>query len=532
MQAYISKGKELIKILINNGYEAYFVGESVRNTILGLNIGRVDIVTSASIDDIKRLYNTPSLANSIFEMQNYTIRIDYFDYSFFFKSFATNSDVGSIDNRSTLQKNRSNTLAEELASKNFTINAIAMSYSGKVTDAYGGYDDITSHVIRTIANPKARFTSYPQDILEALELRSELGFRISRKTFSQMKKKSKLLYNLNSDDIIKSINVIISGKYAKKAIKDLVKAKIHKNLPLLSKGLARLATNYHKMDINQFLLLCYSLNGSVDTRYDSVINDFERFKMTYAVAMTNRLAKYDKLTLFANGLDVCLDANFINYCLGKDKLRTKQIKKDFEKLSIKKPCDLVYKGDEILRITNIIDANIVSDIMEDVSLQVLEGTLANDFQSIQEYVLGVLNSKGVYYDLSKELSSRNFGIRNDDEVITKVINSDYSNRIGTYNNIEEEEELVEEDETSSKIKELEERLDEQERQLKEKNERLKELEKQHILETTSKMVNNTIDQIKKDPQIGSMIKDINDFELAYRGFIVDYLETDKENEED
>ena len=88
--------------------------------------------------------------------------------------------------------------------------------------------------------------------------------------------------------------------------------------------------------------------------------------------------------------------------------------------------------------------------VENKIIKVKEHSTGNIIEvPIEEYVLGVLNSKGVYYDLSKELSSRNFGVRNDDEVITKVINSDYSNRIGTYNALDEAGELEEEtDETS------------------------------------------------------------------------------------
>jgi hypothetical protein len=62
-------------------------------------------------------------------------------------------------------------------------------------------------------------------------------------------------------------------------------------------------------------------------------------------------------------------------------------------------------------------------------------------------------------------------------------------------------------------------------------ERLRELEYQKVLETTSKVVNNTLDLVRKDSQINSMISNEKDFELALRGFIVEYLEREKNDEE-
>ena len=68
MQGYLNKGKELLKILINNGFEGYFYGETVRNSIKGLDCDHVDIITSASVDELSRIlvkYNfTPINKNS------------------------------------------------------------------------------------------------------------------------------------------------------------------------------------------------------------------------------------------------------------------------------------------------------------------------------------------------------------------------------------------------------------------------------------------------------------------------------------
>ena len=56
MDDSINIGKRILKTLNNNGFEAYFVGEAVRNFILKKKIVRVDITTNANIMSVKKLF--------------------------------------------------------------------------------------------------------------------------------------------------------------------------------------------------------------------------------------------------------------------------------------------------------------------------------------------------------------------------------------------------------------------------------------------------------------------------------------------
>ena len=133
---YISKGKELLKLLINNGFEGYFVGEAVRNSIMNTDFKRADIITNARIEDLRRI-NSFIFNDCATLLDNNVLKVVYQDYDFYFKSFSSiSSDLN--DNRTKLTKHYSSNLLDELYTKDFTIDAIAMSYSGKITDAYNG----------------------------------------------------------------------------------------------------------------------------------------------------------------------------------------------------------------------------------------------------------------------------------------------------------------------------------------------------------------------------------------------------------
>ena len=544
MQAYLNKGKELLKLLLNNGYEAYFVGEIVRNIIIGVKYKRADIITNADFETLRQIYKAPNV--NVFDgdielVDENTLKIKYLEYDFYFHQFSNNNDSLISENRIAFTKHYSKNLSDDLATKNFTINAIAMSYGGKLTDADEGCEDIKNRKIRTVGSPKQKFINSPIEILNALVLASELKFKISDKTYSWMKKKAKLLSREVIYDMSECLIDILENDYAKYAIRLLVKAKINRYIPSLSKGLYKLACKFKKISFEELLLMSFVLNKEIDERYLPFAHSPEMFTKIYNLAVTNPKAKYDDLTLFKNGLDVCLEANFINYMLGKSRLKTKAIKKNFELLSIKKRSDLKYNKDDIIRITDSIDVNVVNDIMDKVSISVLKGEIANDYKEIQSAVLKALTERGILYDLDRKKLINSIPEVSGEETLKSSFEAAYNNSFnGGFEKLNDDEKNIsdqinqsieENDFTNHRLRMLEERLDQQDRMLREKNERLRELEYQKVLETTSKVVNNALDLVRKDSQINSMISNEKDFELALRGFIVEYLEREKNDEE-
>ena len=82
------------------------------------------------------------------------------------------------ESRKTLQSHYSKSLVDDLHRRDFTINAMAMSHSGKVTDVLNGYEDLQKKRIKAIGKPRLRFNEEPIRILKAFRLVSELGFKI------------------------------------------------------------------------------------------------------------------------------------------------------------------------------------------------------------------------------------------------------------------------------------------------------------------------------------------------------------------
>ena len=533
---YLSKGRELLKLLINNGFEGYFVGECVRNTIMNIDFSRADIVTNASIDDLKRI-NNYIFNDSATYIDSNTIKVVYNDYDFYFKSFSS-LDNQMSDNRTKLTKHYSSNLLDELATRDFTIDAIAMSYSGKVTDAYNGVDDIKAKRIRTISNPKIRFNNYPLDILEAIKLVGELKFQVSDKTYQAMVKKSKLLISQNKEEIFNYMDNILHAKYTKKAMAYLMSRGIYKNIPSLDKGIKAISRSNKEISIEELLLASFVLNGEIDTDYLTYIEDREIFEEIFNLALAQKKGIYEPFTLFKYGENVATEANFINYLIGRDHIRAKAISKDYNELKIKSYDDLAYDIKDVCRITNLDQENdAIKEIIDNVVLNILSETLRNDHDEIERFILKELTTKGIYFDIERK-EEKEVVKRDDDEVIQSSINADYTpsynlseDEMAISESMKEEESDPDADLTNHRLRILEERLDEQDRLLQEKTERLQELENQKILESTQKLVNAGLDAIKHDSQLASMIKNVDEFELEYRNFVVEYLEKEKMNNE-
>lgn len=166
----------IIRTLEQAGFEARFVGGCVRDTLLGRPIHDWDIATQALPEQVMQLFDhcvptgirhgtiTVFLDGSCAEVTTYRLDGTYHD---------SRHPDGVRFVRS---------LAEDLARRDFTINAMAMDLSGHITDLYGGQADLTSGIIRCVGVPAARFQEDALRMLRAYRFAAQLGFHLEPET--------------------------------------------------------------------------------------------------------------------------------------------------------------------------------------------------------------------------------------------------------------------------------------------------------------------------------------------------------------
>ena len=166
----------IIKRLRSSGYEAYFVGGCVRDTLLERSIHDWDITTSALPEQILSCFEhcVPT------GIKHGTVTVFYDRFEAEVTTFRTDGNYS--DSRHPEQVTFVRSLAEDLARRDFTINAMAMDEDGSIIDLYGGTEDLRRKLIRCVGEPNLRFREDALRMLRALRFSAQLGFDIETET--------------------------------------------------------------------------------------------------------------------------------------------------------------------------------------------------------------------------------------------------------------------------------------------------------------------------------------------------------------
>ena len=175
--------KTIIKTLIENGFEAYYVGGCVRDELLGLSINDYDITTNASPDEIEALFKGHSV-DAVGKTFGVMI-VDGVEVA----TYRTEKYDGPSKPTVSLAR----TFYEDASRRDFTINAMAKTIDGEIIDYFGGQEDLRRKLIRAVGNPTTRFKEDPSRILRAMYLAARLGFQIEKSTFESIRQNVDLL---------------------------------------------------------------------------------------------------------------------------------------------------------------------------------------------------------------------------------------------------------------------------------------------------------------------------------------------------
>ncbi len=155
---------EVLNVINENGYEAYIIGGAVRNWVMGLKASNYDISTNAELTSVKEALK---------------------DYNTFFCG-GGNTRLGIVNSKFPMEitkyRTRENTLEADLASRDFTMNALAYSDEDGLIDYSTGVQDIKNKVIKLNGEDDEIFQDDPLRILRAIRLSGEYGMKIDVET--------------------------------------------------------------------------------------------------------------------------------------------------------------------------------------------------------------------------------------------------------------------------------------------------------------------------------------------------------------
>ncbi|MBO4382831.1 MAG: CCA tRNA nucleotidyltransferase [Clostridia bacterium] len=160
------------------GHEAYVVGGCTRDALLGQVPGDWDITTSALPEETRAVFSDCRIIDVGARHGTVAVRLDGMQLEI----TTYRVDGTYADSRHPDEVTFTRSLEEDLARRDFTMNAIAYSPTRGPVDLYGGAEDIRTRKIRCVGDPETRFTEDALRILRALRFSSVLGFPLEEKT--------------------------------------------------------------------------------------------------------------------------------------------------------------------------------------------------------------------------------------------------------------------------------------------------------------------------------------------------------------
>ena len=197
----------IIETFQKNGFEAYCVGGSIRDSVMGIEIGDWDITTSALPEETKEIFKNEKIIDT--GIKHGTVSIIKDHECIEITTFRIDGEYW--DNRHPECVSFTRNLSEDLKRRDFTVNALAYSHTSGLIDLYGGLNDIENKIIKTVGEAEKRFNEDGLRIMRALRFASTLNFKIDDETAKAIHKQKNLLKNISVERISVELNKLILG---------------------------------------------------------------------------------------------------------------------------------------------------------------------------------------------------------------------------------------------------------------------------------------------------------------------------------
>ena len=205
-----AQANTLIYLLEQYGFEAYLVGGCVRDSLLGLAPQDWDVCTSARPADLLRCFSEKrTLPTGI---RHGTITVWESGVPFEVTSFRIDGIYS--DRRHPDSIRFTGSLKEDLARRDFTVNAMAFHPQKGIFDYFGGREDLNEGKLRCVGDPKIRFSEDALRMLRALRFAACYGFQIVLETADAVHAQHPFLKGVSPERIQSELSRLLCGRAA------------------------------------------------------------------------------------------------------------------------------------------------------------------------------------------------------------------------------------------------------------------------------------------------------------------------------
>lgn len=334
MQSAWKEALRLIQTLERHGYQAYIVGGAVRDWLLAKNSADIDLVTSASPEELEQVFAKTFQMNTAH--QTVIVRSN-----------------GHLFEVTTL---RGETIEEDLYRRDMTINSIALTADEAVLDPAGGREDLELGRLRSI-DPESRMTEDPLRMLRVYRFASQLGFVIDGELQEVIQHNKEKIRQTAVERITKEWLKLLKGKARTTALAELCRSRLHYELPGLSitedqfEALAALPS-FEAADEELVWTAFFLCQGETEVNLGSLALSKASVRATrkrLSYFQLRRAKNWSAYELYSASLEVARDVEKLRSWFGYPYEADETLQAMWDGLVLKQKSDLAITGHDLLQ---------------------------------------------------------------------------------------------------------------------------------------------------------------------------------------
>ena len=387
----IQKEPLFLEALVDAGYEAYFVGGSVRDMLLHKPISDVDIATSATPQEVKEIFSHTVDVG----IEHGTVMVIHHKEGYEVTTFRT--EEGYEDFRHPDKVTFVRSLEEDLKRRDFTINALAIGIDDQLIDFFDGIGDLERQCIRCVGDAKERFNEDALRMFRAVRFVGQLGFQIEEETKNAISLLKMNLSKVAVERMKVEFEKMIQSSYRKDALKLFVETGLYQACPLFDGKediLLKLAEfPLKEMSVLQaWILFVDELNLS-DKEVTHLLKSWkssnEQIRDVLVGYKTYRARKEDEWNFFlayACPYEVACEVEQLLIAQAKS-TSMEVLESTYHSLPICSMNDIQLNGHDIIRILKLDKKGpIIGKVLKTVEKMILEQSIQNDAEILESYV--------------------------------------------------------------------------------------------------------------------------------------------------
>ena len=196
------------------GFAAYAVGGCVRDKLMGREPQDYDVTTAARPEQTAAVFASERVIET--GLQHGTVTVLLRGQPLEITTFRVDGPYSDARHPDAVRFTPS--LREDLARRDFTMNALAYSPRRGLIDPFGGADDIRNRLIRCVGDPDTRFREDALRILRCVRFAAALGFDIDPATAEKARENRALLSRVSAERVAQELKKLVCGPFVRRVV--------------------------------------------------------------------------------------------------------------------------------------------------------------------------------------------------------------------------------------------------------------------------------------------------------------------------